>query len=339
MILAGDIGGTHARLAFVTVEGRSLSIAAETIYSSRKYASLEDVLDRFLSEHRQPVQHACFGVAGPVRDNRSDATNLPWVVDGRSLGGRLRLDEVRVINDLEANAYGIGALEAKDFLVLQTGAAGPRGNAAVIAAGTGLGEAGLYWDGNRHHPFAAEGGHADFAARDPLEAELLRYLRTQFDHVSYERVVSGPGLFNIYRFLRETGRAEEPGWLAEQLKGRDASPLIARLGLEGAPEICMRALDLFVSAYGAEAGNLALKVLATGGVYLGGGIAPQILPKLKEPIFLEAFRSKGRMRPLLEAMPVRVILNEQAALLGAAWCASQAGAVQAIPATRGGGGR
>ncbi len=323
MILAGDIGGTHARLAFVTVEGKNLSITAEATYPSREYTSLEAVLDRFLSEHRQPVRHACFGIAGPVRDNRGDATNLAWVVDGGSLAQRLHLDEVRVINDLEANAYGIGVLTAKDFHLLQAGAAGLPGNAAIIAAGTGLGEAGLYWDGTRHRPYATEGGHTDFAPRDPLEAELLWYLRAQFDHVSYERVVSGPGLFNIYRFLRETGRAEEPEWLAKQLTGQDASPIIARLGLEGSPEICTRALDLFVSAYGAETGNLALKVMATGGIYLGGGIAPRILPKLTGALFLEAFRSKGRLRPLLEAIPVRVILNERTALLGAACCASQ----------------
>jgi glucokinase len=338
MILAGDIGGTHARLAFVTSEDGRFTIVTEASFPSREHASLEEVLDQFLSDHRRPVEQACFGVAGPVRGNRSDATNLPWVVDGRSLAKRLRLDEVRVINDLEATAYGIGALAAEDFLVLQAGTAGARGNTAVIAAGTGLGEAGLYWDGRRHHPFATEGGHADFAPQDALQTELLQYLRTQFDHVSYERVLSGPGLFNIYRFLRDAGRAEEPAWLAGQLKDRDPSPVITRVGLEGTSELCVRALDLFVSVYGAEAGNLAQKLLATGGVYVGGGIAPQILPKLKTPIFRLAFLAKGRMQPLLEAIPVRVILNEKAGLLGAARCAFLSGTPQSPPSPGGGGG-
>ncbi len=337
MILAGDIGGTHARLALATAEEGRLKVVAEDSFPSREHVSLEAVLDRFLSKHRLPVRQACFGVAGPVRDNRSDATNLPWVVDGRSLAGRLRLDEVQVINDLEANAYGIGALAAEDFLVLQAGVAGARGNAAVISAGTGLGEAGLYWDGRRHHPFATEGGHADFAPRDALEAELLGHLGTRFGHVSYERVLSGPGLVNIYGFLRDAGGAEEPAWLAEQLKAQEPAPLISRLGLEGTPEICVRALDLCVSIYGAEAGNLALRMLATGGVYVGGGIAPRILSKLQEPPFLQAFLAKCRLRPLLAAIPVRVILNERAALLGAARCASLSGGAPSAPAGRGGG--
>ncbi len=339
MILAGDIGGTHSRLAFVTGEEGQFAIVAEAIFPSREYAAFDEVLDRFLAEQQRPVRRACFGVAGPVRGNRSEATNLPWVVDGRSLAKRLHLDAVRVINDLEANAYGIGALKAEDFSILQAGAAAAQGNAAVIAAGTGLGEAGLYWDGARHHPFATEGGHADFAPQDPLGMELFQYLRAEFGHVSAERVLSGPGLFNIYRFLRDTGHGEEPGWLAEQLQGHDASPIIARLGVAGAPEICVRALDLFVSAYGAEASNLALKTMATGGLYLGGGIAPKILPKLQAPIFLQAFLSKGRLRPLLEGVPVRVILNEKAGLLGAARCAALLGVARSAPAPAGGGRR
>ncbi len=255
--------------------------------------------------------------------------NLPWVVDAESLARELRLElgAVRLINDLEANAYGIAALESGDLVTLNAGAAGAAGNRAVISVGTGLGEAGLFWDGTSHRPFACEGGHADFAPRDGTETELLLYLRSkfrEFDHVSYERVLSGPGLRQIYEFLRDTGRGEEPAWLRQALgQAKDPTPVISNAGLEGRCESCAKALDLFVSFYGAEAGNLALKVMATGGVYVGGGIAPRILRKLQGPLFLAAFTAKGRMRPLMEAMPVHVITKETTALLGAA-CAAMA---------------
>lgn len=321
MILAGDIGGTHTRLALAAAEGGRLRLVADATLASQEHESLEAALEAFLASHRLPVERACFGVAGPVSHGRCEATNLPWVVDAGQVAARLGA-EVRLINDLEANAYGIAALEPADFAVLNPGAPDALGNLAIIAAGTGLGEAGLAWDGAQHHPFATEGGHADFAPRSALEMELLRYLLDRFDHVSYERVVSGPGLLNIYRFLRDTGRGEEPAWLAQALRQQDPSAVIAEAAQAGKSALCVEALDLFVAVYGAEAGNLALKVLATGGVYLGGGIAPKILSTLKEPTFLEAFAAKGRMRPLLEAMPVRVILNDLAALLGAARCAT-----------------
>jgi glucokinase len=240
------------------------------------------------------------------------------VVEAGRLARELGLERAGLINDLEANAWGIALLEARDVAVLQGGAPDASGNAAIISAGTGLGEAGLYWDGKEHRPFATEGGHTDFAPRNRLESELLEYLLKQFQRVSYERVVSGPGLLNIYRFLRDGGRAEEPPWLAEAMRQEDPPAVIAQAALDGKSELCVQALDLFVSLYGAEAGNLALKVLATGGVYLGGGIAPRIVQKLREPVFLDAFTFKGRMRALLQAMPVRVILNDRVALLGAA---------------------
>jgi glucokinase len=243
-------------------------------------------------------------------------------VDADQLATLLGFDAVTLVNDLEANALGLGALETKDFAVLNEGVPDADGNTAIISAGTGLGEAGLHFEGTMRRPFASEGGHADFAPRNELEIELLRYLLPQFRHVSYERVLSGPGLLNIYRFLRDTGRAEEPVWLADEMNDGDPSAAITRAALQGKSELCMRALDLFVSIYGAEAGNLALKVKATGGVFLGGGIAPRIIEQLKSPAFMEAFTAKGRMRPLLEAVPVRVILNDMTALLGAALCAS-----------------
>jgi glucokinase len=322
MILAGDVGGTNTRLAVFDDKGGRLTPTAESTFPSREHPSLESVLRTFNAAHPLPIDRACFGVAGPVRHGRSDATNLAWVVDARLVAGELGLQAVGLINDLEANAWGIGVLERDDLAVLNAGAPDAEGNQAIISAGTGLGEAGLAWDGTQHRPFATEGGHSDFAPRNHLEMELLDYLLKQFRRVSYERVVSGPGLLNIYRFLRDTGRGEEPAWLAEKLRDQDPGAVVSQAALDGKSDLCVQALDLFVSLYGAEAGNLALKLLATGGVYLGGGIAPKIISKLQDPIFLNAFTAKGRLKPLLQAMPVRVILNDRTALLGAARCAA-----------------
>jgi glucokinase len=322
MILAGDVGGTNTRLAVFDDKGGRLTPTAEATFPSREHPSLESVLRKFNAAHPLPIDRACFGIAGPVRHGRSDATNLPWVVDARLVARELGLQAVGLINDLEANAYGIAALEPNDFAVLNAGAPDAEGNQAIISAGTGLGEAGLTWDGKQHRPFATEGGHSDFAPRNHLEMELLGYLLKQFQRVSYERVVSGPGLLNIYRFLRDTGRGEEPAWLAEKMRDQDPGAVVSQAALDGKSDLCVQALDLFVSLYGAEAGNLALKLLATGGVYLGGGIAPKIISKLQDPIFLNAFTAKGRLKPLLQAMPVRVILNDRTALLGAARCAA-----------------
>lgn len=318
MILAGDIGGTKTTLAFFEVEGGRLKPVVEETFPSREHSGLEEIVGKFVASQKLPVQRACFGVAGPVKRGSSETPNLAWVVDARLLAGQLGLRTVRLVNDLEANAYGIAALEAKDFVLLNKGEPDAEGNAAIISAGTGLGEAGLYWDGQQHHPFASEGGHADFAPQSDLELELLRYLLRQFAHVSWERVLSGPGLLNIYKFLRDTGRGVEPAWLAEEMRQRDPSAAISRIAPEGRSTLCEEALHLFVSLYGAEAGNLALKVMATGGVFVGGGIAPKIIQKLQDSTFMAAFTAKGRMAPLLEAMPVRVILNDKTALLGAA---------------------
>lgn len=318
MILAGDIGGTNARLAVFEPGAGRLRRGPEAVMPSRAYSGLDAAVREFLAAHAVTVTSACFGVAGPVKDGRAEVTNLPWVVDAGDLSAALGIPNVVVINDLEASANGIGELGPEDFATIHEGAPGVKGNAAVIAAGTGLGEAGLFWDGARHHAFACEGGHADFAPRNELEADLLRYLLARWDRISYERVLSGPGLFNLYSFLRDTGRGEEEPWLRDALAKGDPSAAVTEVGLRGASPLCVAALDLFATLYGAEAGNLALKLFATGGVYLGGGIAPKILPKLREPAFAAAFTGKGRMRPLMEAIPVRVVLNGQVALVGAA---------------------
>jgi glucokinase len=318
VILVGDIGGTHTRLAIIEIAKEHFNFLAEETFSSREEPSLESALRKFRSIHSHPVNQACFGVAGPVRHGRCEATNLPWVIDSQKLALQLNLPRVGLINDLEASAYGMAVLEAKDFETLNQGAPDAQGNRAIVSAGTGLGEAVLYWDGKEDRPFASEGSHADFAPRNHLEMSLLDYLLGRFSRVSVERVVSGQGLLNIYQFLKDTGRADEPAWLAAEMHHSDPPKVITKNALEEKSTLCVQALDLFVSLYGAEAGNLALKVMATGGVYLGGGIAPKIISKLKDPIFMNAFTSKGRLRPLLQAIPVRVILNPKVALLGAA---------------------
>jgi len=325
MILAGDVGGTKTILAVFEAGGRAPVV--EETYPSRDHASLDEILQSFLGRHRPGIEGACLGIAGPVKAGRSQATNLPWVVDAAEVGRRLGIASVSLINDLEANAWGLPALGPEDFATLQAGAPEAAGNAAVIAAGTGCGEAGLYWDGRIHRPYATEGGHTDFAPRDELEIDLLRYLLARHARVSVERLVAGPGLLNIYRFLRDTRRAEEPAWLAEAMAAAEGSEgrVISEKAREGQSPLCELALDVFMSLYGAEAGNLALKAMSLGGLYVGGGIAPKNLWKIQDGTFMKAFLAKGRMRPLLESMPVRVILNQRTALLGAARRASLPG--------------
>lgn len=318
MILAGDIGGTHTRLAFFELLDGHFRLHAESVFSSRAHRGLDEIVGEFVSAQRQQPSDACFGIAGPVRNGRVETSNLPWIVDGQRLAAELDLPRALLMNDLEANAWGIGGLKEEDFVCLNQVKGNPVGNQAVVAAGTGLGEAGMYWDGRYHRVFALEGGHSDFAPRNELEIDLLRYLLGRFGHVSNERIVSGPGLVNVFHFLRDTGRGSEPKWLTEQMAQDDPAAAISHAATTGQCSLCEHTLDLFVSIYGAEAGNLALKVMATGGIFLGGGIAPKILGKLAGPLFMQSFLSKGRMQPLLESIPVRVITNDRTSLLGAA---------------------
>lgn len=319
MILAGDIGGTNVRLAAFEVERSRLNCVVEKIYKASEHKGLPEVLANFMMTEGIPADRACFGAAGPVRNGQVKISNLDWVIDAREIAQQLRLPKVGLLNDLEAYAYGINALESRDFVTLQQGAEDAVGNTAVISAGTGLGEAGLYWDGFRQHPFACEGGHADFAPRNDLETELLRYLLKRYQHVSWERIVSGPGIKNVYEFLRDTKVEEEPGWLADQIKqAHDAPALISQLALEHKASICERTMEIFVSIYGAETGNCALKFMSVGGIYIGGSIAAKILPLMKQPVFMDSFKSKGRMKSLLGDMPVKIVLNDDAGILGAA---------------------
>lgn len=357
MILAGDIGGTKTILALFDWTHERVEPVRERTFASADFKSLEEVIDAFLNqpepsasastegeptteadESSAPVRDeqpaivtACFGVAGPIIDNRCRTTNLPWVVDGTALADHLKIKQVRLLNDLEATAYGLLVLRQDEFAVLNAGTRGqtqPKSAMALIAAGTGLGEAILYGDGTRYHPMPSEGGHASFAPTSDLEIDLLRYLRSSYLHVSYERVLSGAGLHAIYEFLRDTKR-NEPTWLAERLKVGDPAAVIAEAGLAGQAEICQQALDLFASIYGAEAGNLALKALALNGLYVGGGIAPKLIPKLQDGTFMRAFSAKGRYKTLLNSIPVRVIMNPKTALLGAASVAGQLRQAQA----------
>jgi glucokinase len=311
VILAGDIGGTNTRLALFGAEVGAP--AAIEMYRSRDHAGLDVMVQDFLSHHAGEVTSATFAVAGPVRGGRAEMTNLAWPVEAARISEAVGIPHVSLLNDLHANARGIEALGPDDFASVNDGEAGATGNAAVVSAGTGLGQAGLYWDGERHHAFAAEGGHTDFAPRNELEDGLRQFLAADYPHVSYERVCSGIGLVNIHRYLAG------PDAETEALDGVE----ITRRALDRSDPVCVQAIDLMVSIYGAQAGNVALTLMATGGVYLGGGIAPVILSKLREGGFMDAFKDKGRLGELLDRIPVRVILNEQTALLGAALDAAE----------------
>ncbi len=321
MILAGDIGGTNARLAYFEPKNGHFELVSERVFPSREHRELGEIVTRFLDESGTRPEAACFGIAGPVHNGRVETSNLPWVIEQAVLAKQIHLPATLLINDLEASAWGIGALTKEDLVTLNVGGATIAGNQAVVAPGTGLGEAGLFWDGTRHYVFACEGGHADFAPRTDLQIDLLRHLTQRFGHVSYERVLSGPGLVNVYQFLCSTGCGKESESLAAAMKIGDPAAEISRAALSGSDPLATKALDLWISVYGAEASNLALKIMATGGLFLAGGITPKILPKLTGPAFMKAFLEKGRLRPLVEAMPVHVVMNEKAGLLGAARCA------------------
>lgn len=344
MILAGDIGATKTNLAlYEWTNARAEPLRLER-FPSGEFKSLEDILVEFLTPPNEPspeaslevedlhqgapppvpplkplrLRAACFGIAGPVIDNRCQTTNLPWAVDGMTIAKQFNIPRVQLLNDLEATAYGLLWLRPDELEILNTGNPPNKRQAlALIAAGTGLGEGILFWDGRTYHPMPSEGGHTDFAPNNDQEIELLRYLRSQYLHVSYERILSGPGLHAVYEFLRDT-KKNEPTWLAEKLRVGDPAAEIAQAGLQGQAEIAKQALELFVSIYGAEAGNLALKALSLDGLYVGGGMAPKLISKLQDGTFMKAFTNKGRYKRLMTQIPVKVIMNQHTALIGAA---------------------
>jgi glucokinase len=324
MILAGDVGGTKVHLALYDFAGGRLSAVRDHKFPAHEFAALEDVVKSFLAAgegQTEQVVAACFGCPGPVRDGRLKLTNLPWTLDARDLQRSLGIDHNFLINDLEANGYGIPELAADKVMTLHAGDAKSVGHRGLVSAGTGLGEALLVWDAKTHShlPLPSEGGHSDFAARNEVEIALLEYLRRTLNgRVSFERVVSGLGIKNIYAFLRDDRKLDEPAWLRDRLASEDPNAVIGECGEDGSSEICAETLRIFVSAYGAEAGNVALKVLAMGGIFLGGGIPPKILKTMQNGEFTRAFLDKGRLSPLLASIPVRIILDETCALLGAA---------------------
>jgi len=322
MILAGDIGGTNARLAYFQPQNGHLRLVSERTFPSREHSELGEIVSQFVDDSGTRPDAACFGIAGPVRNGRVETSNLPWVIEQSLLAKQIHLPATLLINDLEASAWGIGALAAGDLVPLNRVSGPAVGNQGVIAPGTGLGEAGLFWDGNRHQVFACEGGHTDFGPQGDLEIELLRFLQARFGHVSYERILSGPGLVNVYEFLLASGCGKESPEFAAALTQGDPAAVISKAALDGTQVLAQKALDLWISVYGAEAANLALKVMATGGLFLAGGISPKILSKLTGPLFMRAFLAKGRLQSLMEVIPVQVVTNEKAGLLGAARCAA-----------------
>ena len=316
--LAGDIGGTKTTLAIITSSSGPKVFLEKTTFQSHDYPSLEAIVKLFLKEKKWAPSKASFGVAGPVIDGKVQTTNLPWHLAEAVLSKELDIP-VRLLNDLTATAHSVPFLNEDDLVTLNPGKPVVHGSMAVIAPGTGLGEAYLNWDGNRYRAFPSEGGHVDFAPADQLQMKLLAYLQAQFGHISYERVCSGSGLPNIYSFMKEEGIDIEPSWLHDQLiQEADPSPVITKAALEGIAPIAIATLDLFSTILAAEAGNLVLKILADGGIYLGGGIPPKIMPFLQKASFLNSFQNKGRFAAFLEAIPVHVILNPDTALIGAA---------------------
>lgn len=319
-ILAGDIGGTNARLACFQPQRGRLQLISERVFPSRDYSGLGEIVAKFLQDEGVRPEVACFGIAGPIMNGRVETSNLPWIIEQSKLAKQTQTPATFLINDLEASAWGLAAMGPQDLVALNQ-AKTAEGNQAVIAPGTGLGEAGLFWNGSRHEIFACEGGHADFAPQGDLQIELLRFLAKKFGHVSYERILSGPGLVNVYEFLRMKDCSREPEGFTAQLTQDDDAAVISRAASDGSNPLAEQALDLWISVYGAEAGNLALKTMATGGIFLAGGISPKILPKLTGPLFMRAFLDKGRLRPLVESILVQVVTNDKAGLLGAAQCA------------------
>jgi glucokinase len=321
MLLAGDVGGTKTSLGIYSEDCGPLKPTFESTFRSSQYATFEELLAEFLSKVSIKIERASFGVAGPVLGGCARITNLPWVIEEGRLRDAIRADSVVIINDLEAVAYGVTLLKDSDLHALNKGVPELNGVRAVIAPGTGLGEAFLVWDGERYRAFPSEGGHADFGPNSDLEIDLLRYLQKIYGHVSLERICSGQGLPNVYAFLKEIGYAKELNWVSEKLQSADdQTPVIVNAALEDERrcELCRKTLSIFISTLGAEAGNLALKVMATGGVYLGGGIPPRILSVLDKGGFMKSFSNKGRFSGLVSKIPVQVICNPKTALIGAA---------------------
>jgi len=320
MIIAGDIGGTKTNVALFEDNGSEVGpVLRQQKFPSSGYNSLEAILKEFIGDTKLEFTGACFGIAAPVIHGYAKTPNLNWTVSAASLAEVLKVERVGLINDLEATAFGIPSLNSSQLLTLNPGNPRHDGHRALIAAGTGLGMAGIFYRHGEYYPLASEGGHSDYAPHEPDEIELLQYLKGKFGkHVSWERVLSGPGLFNIYSFLLDRGDFEESAELARQIHSGDKAAAVCEAALGNKSALATKALDMFVDSYGAAAGNLALLMMAEGGLYIGGGIAPKISEKLKDGMFMKAFIDKGRLSSVLTNIPVHVILEDKTALFGAA---------------------
>ena len=316
-VFAGDIGATKTNLALFQLEGDRLTLLHEAQYKSNDYMNIIDLIKAFKQSILPFPDSICFGVAGPILNGRAKLSNIDWEIDSNELSDHFKVKNVYLINDLEATAYGLAMMNEMDVTTIHKGDDTAYGNAAVIAPGTGLGEAGLFWDGNFYHPFATEGGHSDFAARNEFDFELFTFLQKKFGHVSWERLVCGPGIVNMYQFLRDEKKMEEPGWLKEEILKEDAAAVISRNVFQS--EICKETMQLFIRFLAYESANLVLKLKATGGLFIGGGIAPQIVSLFENNAFYASFCQSGRLNYLLERVPVKIILNTKAALMGAAF--------------------
>jgi len=316
-ILAADVGGTKTNMGLFTIKDSSLQLLKEESYPTKEYNSFIEVYQQFHSSKLPKINATCLGVAGPVINGKVRGTNFPWEIDSKKIEGQLNMGSVSIINDMEAHAYGLAVLPKNAFESLRPGQEIP-GNAALIAPGTGLGEAGMYWDGSNYHPFPSEGGHCDFCSRNQLDFQIYKYLARKYGHVSWERLISGPGIQDVYTFLRAHSGKEEPQWLSVKMARGNPPSVISNSALEGKDPICIKTLGLFIRYLAIESAQLALKFKATAGIFVGGGILPKIVKKMDKDIFDSHFVQSGRMNPLLERVPVKVILNDKTALLGAA---------------------
>tara|TARA_R110000764_G_scaffold215747_1_gene302434 strand:+ start:99 stop:1169 length:1071 start_codon:yes stop_codon:yes gene_type:complete len=321
VVLAGDIGGTKTNLALFQIKNGVLTLLKEKSHPTKKYKSFMDIFHAFHKDGIPKVNGICLGVAGPVTQGKVHGTNFPWEIYGEEIGRELHIRSVSLINDMEANAFGLAALHEKDFYILKYGPKIP-GNAAIISPGTGLGEAGLFWDGSHYHPFATEGGHCDFSPRNEADMEIWQYFQQKYGHVSWERLISGPGIYDIYQLIRRVSEEKEPQWLEEKMIKEDASATITQVALKNGDPVCVETLELFIRFLAIESAQLALKFKATGGIYIGGGIMPKIIKGINREIFYGNFVQSARMNSLLQMIPVKVILNEKTALLGAAYYAA-----------------
>jgi len=316
-ILAADVGGTKTNMGLFSIKHSSLQLLKEESYPTKEYNSFLEVYQQFHNNKLPKINAICLGVAGPVINGKVSGTNFPWEIDSKKLESQLNIGSVTIINDMEAHAYGLAMLPKNAFESLRSGQDIP-GNAALIAPGTGLGEAGLFWDGTQYHPFASEGGHCDFSSRNTLDFQIFKYLGRKYGHVSWERLISGPGILDVYTFLRAKSGKEEPQWLSVKMAQGNPSAIITASALDEKDAVCIKTLELFIRFLAIESAQLALKFKATGGIFIGGGILPKIVKKMDKDIFNSHFVQSGRMNPLLERVPVKVILKDKTALFGAA---------------------